>query len=645
MTANGTASRAAQTTAAREAIDDRGTAAVQGTSLRAGIATVCLSGTLEEKLEAAADAGFDGIELFETDLIGSPLSPAEVRIRAAELGLTIDLYQPFRDFEAVSPEQLERNLRRAEAKFEVMDELGATTILVCSNVSPETIDDDALAAEQLRTLAERADARGMRIAYEALAWGRHVNEYEHSWRVVEAADHPALGICLDSFHILSRGSSLSAIEGIPADKLFFVQLADAPHLVMDVLQWSRHYRCFPGQGGFDLADFTARVVRAGYGGPLSLEVFNDVFRQADPQRMAVDAMRSLLILEESLERSRGSGRSLPAPPALEGYAFVELGVEPASAGEIQRVLHALGFAQAAQHRTKPVALWEQDDVRVLLNAAASPMSGVAAIGVESRDPERSASRAETLLAPVLERDRGPGEADLAAVAAPDGTSIFFCRTDRRPVGQSWLQDFEALEPTGSPQALGLRRIDHVALAQPFDYFDEAVLFYRSVLGLEPRDSLELAAPDGLIRSRTVANRDGGVRLALNVPVLAHGAPAGPQHVAFECVDALHAARLMHERGLPPLGISPNYYDDLAARTYLDAGLINAMRELGVLYDRDERGEFLHFYTPVVGGRLFFEVVERRGGYDGYGAANAPVRLAAQRSEAAGSRTAEAIAVE
>src|SRR5690242_17137287 len=74
--------------------------------LRAGIATVCLSGTLEDKLEAAAHAGFDGIELFENDLIGSPLSPMDVRARAAELGLSIDLYQPFRDFEAVPPRQL-----------------------------------------------------------------------------------------------------------------------------------------------------------------------------------------------------------------------------------------------------------------------------------------------------------------------------------------------------------------------------------------------------------------------------------------------------------------------------------------------------------------------------------------------------------
>jgi 4-hydroxyphenylpyruvate dioxygenase len=595
-----------------------------------GIATVCLSGTLEEKLAAAARAGFDGVEIFENDLIGSPLSPAEVRERAGELALGIDLYQPFRDFEAVGPEQLERNLRRAEAKFDVMEQLGADLILVCSNASADAIDDDALAAAQLRLLAERAAERGVRVAYEALAWGRHVNEYDHAWRLVEAADHPALGVCLDSFHILSRGTSLETIDEIPAEKLFFLQLADAPHLVMDVLQWSRHYRCFPGQGGFDLAGFTRRVLEAGYAGPLSLEVFNDVFRQADPERMAVDAVRSLLILEEAVDE----GRPLPAPPALRGYAFVELAVEPASAGETQGLLHALGFTQAAQHRTKPVTLWRQQDARVLLNAGASAADGIAAIAVESRDPGRSAQRAEALLSPVLERHRGPAEADLAAVAAPDGTSIFFCRTDEREPA-SWLLDFDALAPTGRPAPGGIERIDHVALAQPSDYFDEAVLFYRSVLALEPRESLELAAPDGLIRSRAVTNADGSVRLALNVPLLAGDPPhpAGLQHVALACDDVLAAARGMRERGVTALAIPANYYDDLAARSDLEPDLIDAMRDLGVLYDRDAGGEFLHFYTPIVGGRLFFEVVERRAGYAGYGAANSPVRMAAQRAPA------------
>ena len=333
--------------------------------MRRGLATVCLSGTLDEKLTAAAAAGFSGVEVFENDLVTSALSPADVRRRTADLGLSVDLYQPFRDFEAVPAELLDRNLRRAEAKFDVMAELGADTVLVCSSVSPHSVDDDDLAAEQLHELARRAGERGLRVAYEALAWGRHVNDYRHSWDIVRTADHPALGVCLDSFHVLSRRSDPAGIRDIPADKLLFLQLADAPALGMDVLQWSRHYRCFPGQGAFDLPAFVEHVLHAGYVGPLSLEVFNDVFRQSDATRTAVDAMRSLLALEEALSlRLAASGARLPVelhspPQAVEpsGYAFVELAVDATSGIVAADALTTLGFVHAGQHRSKPVALW------------------------------------------------------------------------------------------------------------------------------------------------------------------------------------------------------------------------------------------------------------------------------------------------
>ena len=596
--------------------------------MRRSIATVSLSGTLEEKLEAAARAGFDAVELFENDVVGSPLSPPEIRRRTEELGLEVALYQPFRDFEAVPDDVLDRNLRRARHKFALMEQLGADTVLVCSSVAPEAIDDDALAAAQLRQLAGEAAEHGIRVAYEALAWGRHVADYEHAWRIVAAADHPALGVCLDSFHVLSRGSDPSGIRAIPGDKLFFLQLADAPYLAMDVLQWSRHYRCFPGQGSFDLAGFVGHVLAAGYRGPLSLEVFNDVFRRADPDRMAVDGLRSLLVLEHEL-----GAHELPAPARLDGYAFVELGVGRESAPELEPLLHALGFEHRGPHRTKPVHLWEQGPVRVLLNHADEPAGGepgIVALAVGSDDPERSAARAEALLAPILPRRRGPGEAELAGIAAPDGTSVFVCDDE------TWLHDFVPLEDPAAGTAGGLRRIDHVALSQPFDSFDEAALFYRSVLDLAPSPSQELAAPDGLVRSRPMADRDGGVRLVLTVPVLAGTAPplGALQHVAFACDDVLAAARRMRDAGAPLLGVPDNYYDDLDARLGLDPALLEELRELGVLYDRDAGGELLHAFTATVGGRLFFEVLERRGGYAGYGAANSPVRLAAQRAGAA-----------
>jgi 4-hydroxyphenylpyruvate dioxygenase len=594
--------------------------------VRRSIATVCLSGGLEDKLEAAVRAGFDEVELFEPDLIASALSPEQVRDLAGELGLTIGLYQPFRDFEAVPEAELRDNLRRAEHKFAVMERLGVDLMLVCSNVSAAAIDDDQLAAAQLRTLAEHAAEHGIRIAYEALAWGRHVREYDHAWRIVEAADHPNLGTCLDSFHILSRRADPAWIRDIPGEKIFYLQLADAPHLVMDVLQWSRHYRCFPGQGGFDLAAFVEHVLATGYDGPLSLEVFNDVFRQADPQRMAVDAMRSLLLLEEAA----GIAALPPATP-LRGYAFVELAVAAGAAAPVERLLIAMGFRHAGQHRTKPVQLWRHGDTRILVNHddGGTPGPRVAAIALESAAPVRSAERAQRLLAPLLPRDLGPGEADLSAVAAPDGTAVFFCRTDAEEAS-GWLTDFLMAGPPGGGVSADVAGIDHVALSQPFDFFDEAVLFYRSVLGLDLQSADELATPDGLVRSRAARSADGRVRFALSVPVVdSHGFEF--QHVALASDDVVAAARAMRDRGVPLLKIPDNHYDDLLSRSRLGPETVEVMRDLGVLYDATSDGEFLHVYTEMVGPGLFFEIVERRGSYDGYGAANSPVRVAAQRA--------------
>ncbi|MFG1946932.1 bifunctional sugar phosphate isomerase/epimerase/4-hydroxyphenylpyruvate dioxygenase family protein [Nonomuraea sp. NPDC048826] len=585
--------------------------------MRKSIATVSVSGTLTEKLEAIAAAGFDGVEVFENDLIACPLPPEEIRLRAADLGLGIDLYQPLRDFEAVPDDVLRVNLRRAEYTFDVMNRLGADTLLVCSNVSPDALPDDALAAEQLHRLADRAAGHGIRIAYEALAWGRHVSEYLHAWRIVRTADHPSLGVCLDSFHILSRGSDPIGIEAIPGEKVFFLQLADAPRMAMDVLPWSRHYRCFPGQGGFDVTGLVRHVLATGYAGPLSLEVFNDVFRQSDARRTALDAMRSLIALEEAL---RPSG----APPVVpSGFAFAELAT--GGSAELPALLSALGFARTGTHRTKPVELWEQGGARVLLNAGqdepADEEPGLVAIGLETPDPAASVKRAETLLAPVLPRERAPRDAPLDAIAAPDGTALFFCRTGRAD-HPDWTADFPRVSPVPEGEVTA---IDHVALTQPWQHFDEASLFYRSVLGLRPQESLEVADPYGLLRSRAMAG--GGTRLVVNIARVGAGRAPG-QHVALAVRDLRALARrLRAEHPGLLLPIPANYHDNLEARYATDPEI----RELGLLYDRDERGEFLHLYT-VTAGRVFFELVQRIGGYDGYGAANAAVRLAVQHVE-------------
>ncbi|WP_405865321.1 sugar phosphate isomerase/epimerase and 4-hydroxyphenylpyruvate domain-containing protein [Streptomyces sp. NBC_01515] len=595
--------------------------------MRTSIATVSLSGSLTEKLTAASRAGFDGVEIFENDLLASPLTPEEIRARCADLGLTIDLYQPMRDIEAVPEAEFARNLRRARHKFELMRRLGTDTVLVCSSVSPLAEDDDALAAAQLSQLADLAQEFGVRVAYEALAWGRHVSTYDHAWRIVETAGHPALGTCLDSFHILSRGSEpkdLKGIADIPGEKIFFLQLADAPLLAMDVLQWSRHYRCFPGQGGFDVTGLVRHVLAAGYDGPLSLEIFNDVFRQAEAGSTAVDAQRSLLVLQETV-----GVLEPPAPVVPTGIAFAEL-VTP-DAEPVSALLGALGFSRTARHRAKPVDLWQQGEARILVNtgpALRRDGTALAAIGLESPDPEGAARRAEALLAPVLPRRRAPGDAQLDAVAAPDGTELFFCARTT-PELPGWRADFT--DTTGQlPVETGVQRIDHLALTQPWHHFDEATLFHRSVLGLQAQESVDVADPYGLLRSRAVTTPDGSVRIALSVGAAPTEDGAHAQHIALASEDVVAAARRFREAGGQLLRMPANYYDDLAARFAFPEGELETYQDLGILYDRDAGGEFRHCYTRTV-GRVFFELVQRGPGYRGYGAQNAPVRLAAQHT--------------
>lgn len=644
--------------------------------MRTGIATVCLSGTLKEKMQACAIAGFDGIEIFEQDLVTSPLSPEEVRTTAADLGLTLDLYQPFRDFDSVPGDLLAANLRRADAKFSLMSRLGMDTILVCSNVATATIDDDGLRAEQLAALADLAGEHGVRVAYEALAWGRYVNDYEHAHRLVDMVDHPSLGTCLDSFHILSRDWDTAPIENINPDKIFFVQVADAPKLSMDVLSWSRHYRVFPGEGQFELAKFMGHVARAGYAGPVSLEVFNDVFRQSDVERTAVDAMRSLIWLEEQSAKwlevndasaphgadavNGAAGTVAGGPPAparrrypMElatlpqvaepaGFNFAE--VKAADTEALETVLGQLGFEFNGRHRTKDVQLWTMGHARVIINEqapAGSAAPAIAAVGFDVDSPVIASARAQQLKAPVVPRKSQANEEVFQGFAAPDSTEIFLCQGS--PDGTAaWISEFgevsefgklsefgEALDvPSGGPGAV----IDHVNLAQPWQHFDEAVLFYTSALALEPEPYAEVASPSGLVRSQVMQTSDRAVRLVLNLaPLIQQDGTRHKtyqEHIAFAVDDLVATARAARERGLDFLQIPPNYYEDLDARFDLDPGFLDTLRDLNLLYDRDGDGEFLHFYTATVGS-VFFEMVERRGSYDGYGAPNAPVRHAVQ----------------
>src|SRR5690606_4373021 len=309
--------------------------------MKTSIATVSISGDFREKLAAIAAAGFDGIEIFENDFLAFDGSPREVAQMAADEGLAITLYQPFRDFEGLPEPQRSRAFERAERKFDVMGELGADLVLVCSSVSPVSLGGIDRAADDFRELGERAAKRGIRIGYEALAWGRHVNDHRDAWEIVRRADHANVGLIVDSFHTFARKVDPETIRAVPGDKIFFVQLADAPLIEMDLLYWSRHFRTMPGQGDLDVAAFARAVATTGYAGMWSLEIFNDQFRGGSPGAIAADGHRSLIALMDTVRRTEpGISVDLPPmPPPIEvtGIEFIEFAANEAEARDLTKM--------------------------------------------------------------------------------------------------------------------------------------------------------------------------------------------------------------------------------------------------------------------------------------------------------------------
>src|SRR5262249_48198988 len=213
---------------------------------------------------------------------------------------------------------------------------------------------------------ERAARRGLRIGYEALGWGRHGSTYGHALKIVGKADHPAGGLLLDSFPTLCIPDHIRPIPGIPSERPLFRENAAAPPVPADPLSWSRHFRLFPGQGGMPVTRFVRNVIASGYAGPISLEIFNDEFRAAPPRPIAIDAMRSLVLLEEELlagsSEKPAAGSIIagtlapPAPPACSGVEFVEFAVDDATRPRLAALFDAMGFPPAGQPKPNALSL-------------------------------------------------------------------------------------------------------------------------------------------------------------------------------------------------------------------------------------------------------------------------------------------------
>lgn len=607
--------------------------------IKTSIATVSLSGSLPEKLQASAAAGFDAVEIFENDLTTFEGKPSDIRQMAKDLGLVILALQPFRDLEAMPEPYRSQKLYYVQKKFELMHELGTDRLLCCSNVTPLAINDPERAAADMHKVAELAQAEGFIVGYEALAWGRHVADYEDAWDIVRRADHPALGINLDTFHMYSRGNTLDCLrDEIPVDKIALVQVADAPNLQMlNYLQYSRHFRCFPGQGDLAVVPFMEVLRDKGFDDYVSHEIFNDEFRASSAKDKAFDGMRSMIWLDEQVYSSADAQK-----PEITDFEFVEFAIDGPEGDEIVTLLNQLGFRETHRHRSKDVSLMRQGEINLVLNYEKSSQAheyfqnhgaSVCATALVTSSLKGSMARAERYRMKRFANQAGPGELNLPAIRGVGDSLVYLVERNQR--FRFFDVDFNEVDSVDQPVDL-LKRIDHVGMAVSNTDFLSAFFFYKALFEFDISAAQDLPDLYGLVTSRMASSPNGQVKIPINSTEASNTSPSrfirqarggGVQQLAFSTEDLFSFAEQI-PAGLT-INIPDNYYRDLEARFQIEPDVLDMMKNANILYDRDdEGGEFFHLYTREVQG-VFIEVLERRAGYSGFGEANAPIRLAAQ----------------
>jgi len=603
--------------------------------MKTSIATVSINGTLKEKIHAIAKAGFDGVEIFENDFLTNNLSPKEVKKLVKDHGLEITLFQPFRDFEGMPDQHRKRAFDRAKKKFEIMEELETNLILICSNTSNISLGGIDRAANDFYELGEIAKERSIKVGYEALAWGKYINDHRDAWEIVRRANHENVGIILDSFHTLSKKIDLNSISSIPAEKIFIVQLADAPSHNMDLLYWSRHFRNMPGQGDLPISDFMNALDRTGYDGYLSLEIFNDSYRSGPREQIAKDGKKSLV----SLTTKNNLDKVL-----INNIEFIEFSVEEKNITELEIIFELMGFKKIGKHKTKLIKLFMFDEVKIIINYENSPLVKEGrkqgpypyAYGIKVEDLNVLLNKTKLLDIEVIKKDKGKNNLSMDVIKNIDGL-IYVMDKQTENI---WEEDF------GSNSILKTDRfnlkIDHIAQTVHYDEMSSALLSYTTLFNCQKSAIVDIIDPSGITKSQIIENGNKTFRMTMNATdnnktvagrFLESKKGPGIQHIAISTSNIIKLVKDLMSRGQKFLEISNNYYDDIEARFGLDFNFCNELKDLNILYDEDENGSFLQIYTHVFNDQFFFEFVQRVNDYQGYGANNALFRIAAQNNQA------------
>ena len=263
-------------------------------------------------------------------------------------------------------------------------------------------------------------------------------------------------------------------------------------------------------------------------------------------------------------------------------------------------------------------------------------TNVCDIGIAVEDAQAAAARAKFLGADLFQQALDPKQLKIPAIHS-QSSGILHYVDDKNGLSDVWDVEFTArVKPA---PGTGLTGVDHIGHTMNYEDMLSWSLFFTTLFDMKKSAMVDVVDPEGLVRSQALESSDGNLRITLNGAethktmagsFLAESSNASVQHIAFATDDIFASAQRLEASGFAPLPIANNYYADLAARFDIDDAMLEPLRRHNILYDEDARGIFLQLYSRPFADGMFFEIVQRSGGYEGYGGPNAPFRIAAQK---------------
>ena len=599
------------------------------------------------KLKAARKIGFNGVELYGVNPQSLQVLPDKIQSWSNSLNLVVHISHLCQHLDLLAQHTHKHNFTALDDQLALLQRAGVKTILLKLPMQQITTLD--LAVSNLSELAKLCQNRDLHVALLPKAQEKYIKAQLELLELIERVDHPHLGLALNSCCIFADRTQATQLRNIPGNRIFHIQLCDVSAFTTDVSRLESHFTLLPGQGILNIASFVRIIARSGYKGQWS--IVKDSPASLDDFKIHLrDAYRSLVALFDDVAQTEPALPSpvpgLPRRVNLSGIEFIEFAVDEVSYQELTKMLKTLAFRKERQHRSKAVELWRQSGVNIVVNkekkgfaAQAFALHGtcVCDMALRVEDADKTVARATALGTSAFVQKVGTHELNIPAIKGVGGAVMHFI-DEKSDLHRVWDIEFHPVSKARAAQPAGIRRIDHIAQTMPYQEMQSWLTYYLSNFTMEKTAIVDVADPSGIIYSQALASLEGEVRLSLNGAegqttfagnFLTNASGAGVQHVAFVSDDIFETSHLLTQVGFKRLTIAPEYYDDLKHRFQLSDDLLTNLRAGHMLYDQEGEAEYFQIYGVPIFNGFFFEIVQRKGSYQGYGAHNAPIRLKAQ----------------